>query len=70
MGTSPLRQEEHLNTSVKLSILSSHFAVTVEGEDMEMSYGGSRATTWRTVTLVSTQMQNGLAVSKKEISIG
>ena len=39
----------HLNTLVEFSILSSHFAVTVEGDDdAEMSYDGSRATTWRT----------------------
>jgi len=39
----------YLNTLVEFSILSSHFAVIVEGDDdAEMSYDGSRATTWRT----------------------
>ena len=41
--------EVYLTTLVEFSILSSHFAVIVEGDDdAEMSYDGSRATTWRT----------------------
>ena len=39
----------YLNTLVEFSILSSHRAVIVEGDDdAEMSYNGGRTTTWRT----------------------
>ena len=48
VSKTPFR-EVYVNTLVEFSILSSHFAVIAEGDDdAEMSYDGSRATTWRT----------------------
>lgn len=47
VSKTPFR-EVYVNTLVEFSILSSHFAVIAEGDDdAEMSYDGSRATTWR-----------------------